>query len=188
MSCSKENTETGIFPVDAANDGSVLEEMRAIYNHYIEHSDACLAWKPYSREDFEEKIRTETDGYPCFAAKWQGKTIGFGYASRWLEKEAYQFAAELTIYFAPGPHHGLAVRLFEALEKQLEAQHIQTLISCTTASNRESLAFQEKLGFVRFGLLEKAGFKNGHWCDVAWLCKPIGNYGDKPALFSPLKP
>lgn len=143
-----------------------LEAMRAIYNYYITHSNACLAWQPHTQEEFEKDLLETGKDYPVLAAVKDGKVIGFGYASRWLAKEAYQFAAELTIYFQPGNHYGLAKSLLQELEQQLKEQNIRWMISCTTASNHESLRFQKDNGFQEFGRLKEAGWKEGEWSDV----------------------
>lgn len=149
--------------------------MASIYRWYIEHSSACLAWQAENDEAFAERMESLKKRYPVLVSEWEGEIIGFGYADAWLSKEAYQYCAELTVYFRQGSHHGEPARLGKALERLLALQNVRWLISCTTASNQPSLSFQKKHGFAPWGLMEQAGWKDGQWHDVEWLAKEIGS-------------
>lgn len=153
-----------------------LPAIYAIVSYWIEHSNANMFWAPQDYASFYQDQLQIAKEYPYLVALHQGEVIGFGYAHAFLQRDAYQYDAELTIYFQKGPHYGLVLPLYEKLEELCLAMGFCNLISCTTASNVESLAFQKKVGFISYGLLEKAAYKNGQWHGVEWLYKPIGSY------------
>lgn len=156
-----------------------LEHLPAIYAimcYWIKHSNANMSWKPQDYISFCDDQLKIAKNYPYLVALHEGEVIGYGYAHSFLQRDAYQYDAELTIYFQQGPHYGLVLPLYEKLEEICRAMGFCNLISCTTASNQESLAFQKKVGFISYGLLEKAAYKNGTWHGVEWLYKPIGSY------------
>ncbi|MBF0578912.1 N-acetyltransferase [Erysipelotrichaceae bacterium RD49] len=156
-----------------------LADLPAVYEiicFYIQNSTANLSWTNPDYDEFADQQQEIAAKYPYLVAEYEGKVIGFGYAHTFLGKEAYQFDAELTIYFQEGDHHGLAGKLYEGLEEICKAMGIVRLISCTTASNQASLHYQIKQGFRPYGLLAKAGYKNGKWYDVTWMEKQIASF------------
>lgn len=152
-----------------------LQEVYSIICYYIDHSTANFSWKKPEFEEFCAEQLAIAAEYPYLVAEYEGKVIGFGYAHAFLAKPAYQYDAELTIYFAQGNHHGLAGELYEKLEAILKDMGICCLITNTTANNQESLAYQAKYGFKQFGMLPDAGFKNGKWHGIVWQQKRISH-------------
>ncbi len=154
------------------------EDYPAVYDilcYYIDHSTANLSWTYPDKQEYFEMLDELSRNYPVLVAEWQDEVIGFGFAHPFLGKEAYQFDAELTIYFRKGDHHHLASDMADVLEDICRQMGICRLISCTTADNEASMEYQKRKGFVPYGLLKDAGFKNGKWHDVAWLEKRISN-------------
>ena len=153
-----------------------LPQVYEIVSYWIEYSTANMCYKPISYEAFVQEQLAITKEYPYLVAEYEEKVIGFGYAHGFIAREAYQYDAELTIYFQDGSHHGLVMPLYQALEAICLEMGFCNLISCTTADNQASLAFQKRVGFQTYGRLEKAAYKNGAWHGVEWLYKPIGSY------------
>lgn len=153
-----------------------LPSIYAIVAYWIEHSTANMCYSPTPYENFVQEQLAIAKEYPYLVAEWEGQVIGFGYAHGFIARKAYQYDAELTIYFQEGPHYGQVLPLYQALEAICLAMGFCNLISCTTADNEASLAFQKRVGFQSYGLLPKAAYKNGAWHGVEWLVKPIGSY------------
>lgn len=153
-----------------------LPHVYEIVSYWIEHSTANMCYTPILYDIFAKEQLAIAQDYPYLVAEYEGRVIGFGYAHGFIAREAYQYDAELTIYFQEGPHHGLVMPLYQALESICLEMGFCNLISCTTADNQASLAFQKRVGFQTYGLLEKAAYKNGAWHGVEWLYKPIGSY------------
>lgn len=153
-----------------------LPAVWSILCFWIEHSSANLSWKSPDFDSFACEQLQIAAKHPYCVAEWEGRVIGFGYAHPFLSKDAYQFDAELTIYFEKGPHHHLVEPLYFRLEELCRAMGFVRLISCTTSGNEASLRFQIEHGFREYGRLPKAGYKNGIWHDVSWLEKQIGSW------------
>ncbi len=153
-----------------------LPQVYAIVSYWIEHSTANMCYQPIPYPLFVEEQLSIAKNYPYLVAQYEDQVIGFGYAHSFIAREAYQYDAELTIYFQDGSHHGLVMPLYQALEAICLKMGFCNLISCTTADNQASLAFQKRVGFQSYGLLEKAAYKNEAWHGVEWLYKPIGSY------------
>ena len=62
----------------------------------------------------------------------------------------------------------------------LAFQGVCTACALVTSPNPASEAFHEKLGFVRTGLQERVGYKNGRWLGVSFYQKAIGPYDGEP--------
>lgn len=160
-----------------SDDWPAVHEIMA---HYIRHSTANLGWEVPGYARFVLEQQEIAAHYPYYVAVHDDRIIGFGYTHRFLAKEAYQFDAEVTIYFAPGNHHGLVEPLYRKLEDKNRELGIRRLIGCTTASNQASLAFQKRMGYEEYGRLKEAGYKNGEWHDVVWTQKLIAPLKEDP--------
>jgi len=57
------------------------------------------------------------------------------------------------------------------MKKLIDAARIQdyhVMVGGIDAENRASIAMHEKLGFVHAGTVRHAGYKFGHWLDLAF--------------------
>ncbi|WP_297056146.1 GNAT family N-acetyltransferase [uncultured Dubosiella sp.] len=150
-----------------------LRQIYEIYSYYVNHSTAIFDLVPLSFERFCDSLKPVLGRYPFYVAEREEKILGYAYAHAAFSKEAYRFCAELTIYFLPGDHHGMAKGLYDAIERALYEQGCRWLISCITDSNAESIAFHEKLGFAYGGNLPSCGLKFGAWHGVYWYRKML---------------
>lgn len=145
-----------------------------IYSWYDTNTPWNLDWIPESPQAFASRIQTIAQDFPVYIAlDGQGTLIGYGYAHKAMEKQAYEHVAELTVYFRQGPHYGLATAMLEKLEEDLKRQHIRWMISCITEANTASTAFHDRHGFTLLGRLPRAGYKNQIWYDVVWYGKEL---------------
>ena len=96
-----------------------------------------------------------------------GEILGYAYAHRHMEREAYQWNAELTVYVRRGREGlGIGTALYGALIPKLREMGLVNLYGCwdcPTRAVRPCTAF----GFTRQGLYPRMGFKLGEWHDVA---------------------
>lgn len=88
----------------------------------INCSTAIFDLVPLSFERFCDSLKPVLGRYPFYVAEHEGKILGYGYAHAAFSKEAYRFCAELTIYFLPGNHHGMAKGLYDVIERALYEQ------------------------------------------------------------------
>jgi len=105
--------------------------------------------------------------HPWLVAETGGEAVGYAYACRYMERDAYRWAASVSVYVADGHRgEGLGRRLYEALFERLRGQHFQLACAGITLPNEASVALHERLGFAATGISPKVGWKAGAWHDV----------------------
>lgn len=111
--------------------------------------------------------------------------MGYAYAHRQMERQAYQWNAELSIYVEK--HYtskGIGTALYTALIELLKIQGFKTVYAGVTLPNEKSEHLHQSLGFQKLGIYHNTGCKCGKWHDVAWFEKQIASYNTNP--ISPL--
>lgn len=175
---TKAMTTLRIAPVEETDAGQLL----AIYTPYVAGTAVTFECEAPTPDEFAGRIRDVRQFHPYLKCM-DGKTIiGYGYAHRWMERKAYQWTAELSVYVrGDRVGGGIGRALYHALIELSRRQHLHTLIGCLGLPNDASEKLHRHFGFTRFGYLEKAGYKFGRWWDVAW-------YGKRIAEGEPLEP
>ena len=156
------------------------EEIREIYQYYIDYTTATFATGKISKREYEDKIKE--DHYPFWVAEKEGRIIGFAYAARLRPKEAYIWDVELTIYLHPEApaRKGIGNTLYGHLLEEVENMGFRNAYGVITGSNLNSLAFHEKFGFAEVARFPKMGYKHGTWHDVIWMHKAFGRFEEVP--------
>ncbi len=141
-----------------------------IYNHYISDTIVTFELDPVTPEEIGRRIREITKDYPYLAATDDsGTVIGYAYASRFREREAYRHTAEVTIYLDRNrTGAGLGGPLFSELLGRLRKTDTVALIGAIALPNEPSVRLHEKFDFRKVAHLEKVGFKFGEWIDVGY--------------------
>lgn len=161
---------------DPADSAALLR----IYAQYIETPITFEYALPTERE-FAERIARMGGFYPYLACEENGRMIGYAYAHRHMEREAYQWNAELSVYLdRDATSKGLGRKLYLMLISILKLQGIKTVYGCVTLPNARSEALHQGLGFTMLGTYRNAGFKGGKWHDVGWFEKPVAEYDEPP--------
>lgn len=68
-----------------------------IYGAYIETPITFECELP-TESEFSKRMADISAFYPCLVCEEEGKVIGFAYAHRHMERQAYQWNAELSVY------------------------------------------------------------------------------------------
>ena len=159
------------------------EDARAlleIYRPYIA-TTVTFEYVCPSLEEFEGRIAHTLERYPYLVLEEEGRPLGYAYAHPLAQRAAYGWSAELSIYLAQDTRgRGLGEKLYGALMELLSLQGVRTACALVTSPNPQSEAFHEKLGFVRTGLQEQVGYKNGRWLGLSFYQKAIGSYDLEP--------
>ena len=156
-----------------------------IYAQYIETSVTFEYVLP-SATVFAERIANIAQDYPYLVCEENSKIIGYAYAHRHMERAAYQWNAELSVYLDSSvTSKGLGKKLYRTLMNILKLQNIKTVYGCVTLPNIKSESLHKALGFEVVGIYHNAGFKAGEWHDVIWFEKAIAPYDVSP---HPMKP
>lgn len=156
-----------------AEDGAALA---AIYNPYITDLVTSFEIKPVTADEMAERIRRITEHYPWLVYELEGEIVGYAYASRWKEREAYHYCAETTIYLRTGEEgKGIGTLLYQALLDRLPAHGVKVAIGCIALPNDGSVALHEKLGFQKVGHFPAVGYKFDDWIDIGYWRKALSS-------------
>lgn len=159
------------------------EDCRALLDIYAQYIDTAITFEYElpSEEEFARRIRTISLEYPYLVCESEGKIVGYAYAHRQMERAAYQWNAELSVYISRDyVSGGIGTALYQELLRLLEKQGIRNVYSLITAPNEKSERLHESMGFRLIGVMTKTGYKNGKWWDVSWYEKQLAPYEDEP--------
>lgn len=161
-------------------------KLLAIYSQYIDTSITFEYTLP-SLAEFAARISGVLAEYPYLVWQEDGKILGYAYAHRHMERAAYQWNAELSVYLdRTACRRGLGRRLYGALMELLTMQGILTAHALVTSPNPASQALHESMGFHLTAVHRLAGYKNGAWRDVLWYEKELASRGPDPMAPVPL--
>ncbi len=168
-----------IRQADATDAAALLR----IYRPFVLETSISFEYIVPSFEEFSQRIRSINADYPYILCEKEGIPVGYAYAHRYLEREAYKWDVETTIYIVPAAQgKGLGRILYTVLEEFLALQHIKNLYACITANNGGSIEFHKALGYKTFGIFPRSGFKNGRWESIVWMGKSLGDFKSTPLL------
>lgn len=159
----------------------------AIYAPYVTDSAITFEYDVPNEEEFRQRIRTISAEYPYFVCESDVQIIGYAYAHRHMERAAYQWNAEISIYIRQGfTGKGLGKTMCQALIDLLRLQGIRNVFSCVTIPNERSAHLHHSMEFSTEGIFQNAGYKCGKWQTIAWFRKNIAPYTNEPAPFLPI--
>lgn len=162
-------------------------ELLKIYAQYIETPITFECITP-SEQDFAQRIAAIADFYPYLVCEENNNIVGYAYAHRQMEREAYQWNAELSIYLDPtATAKGLGTKFYNILIEILQLQGIKTVYGGVTVPNSKSENLHLNLGFQPVGTYRNTGYKAGKWHDVTWFAKTIAPYEPSPIPISSIQ-
>jgi phosphinothricin acetyltransferase len=143
--------------------------LRDIYNHYIASTVMTFETETLSEEQVVERIKKYTPLYPWYVAEVDGSVIGYAYASEFIERSAYKYTSEITIFIDKDyTRGGCGKLLFSKLIEDMKELKYAALMSIIAAPNSPSVRLHKTFGFEKVGHLKKAGYKLGRWVDVEY--------------------
>ena len=158
-----------VLPEDA-------ERIQEIYSPYV--ADTTISFEITVPDKSEMQIRIEkalSNGFPYIVAENEnGTVVGYAYADRFGEREAYRYSFTISIYLdMEVQSKGIGQKLYDELEKRMKKMGIVQVVSAITGRNEKSLKFHEKNGFIKIGHFSNIGYKMGEWHDIIWMNKTI---------------
>lgn len=152
-----------------------LPAVRAIFNHWIEHSTASFRTTP----DTEEQTRAWFTGrgpeHPVLVAERDGDIVGWASLNPHKPPGGYRHTVELSIYLRDDARgHGLGRRLLAELLERARAAGHHAVIGGVCTEQAASLRLHEAMGFTKVAHFREVGFKFGRWLDVAYFEKVLG--------------
>jgi phosphinothricin acetyltransferase len=141
----------------------------ALTNYYIEHTAVHFGMHPYTHDEFRALWIEGKAKYPWLAAEIDGRFAGYAKASRWREREAYQFTAETGLYVVQEFHgRGVGKALYRELLARLPVAGYHTAVAGVTLPNEASVRLHESMGFTKVGVFREVGRKRDAWHDTGW--------------------
>ena len=157
-----------------------------IYSEYINTPITFECTLPCTAA-FSERIREITSFYPYLVCEKADKIIGYAYAHRQMERQAYNWNAELSVYIdSDFTSIGIGKKLYLILMEILKLQGIKTVYAGITLPNVKSEGLHKSLGFRQIGIYQSTGYKCGKWHDVAWFEKALAEYDYEPRPAAPI--
>ncbi len=152
-----------------------------VYRPYVENTTVTFEYEVPTIEAFQARMRGIMAYYPYLVCERDGALVGYAYASRYRERAAYGWDAELSVYLREDAQHsGLAGRMYDALIEILRAQGFVNVYGIITHPNEKSEQFHAKQGFVTCGIAHRTGWKFGQWIDVADMERRIAEPAGAP--------
>ena len=163
------------------------KELLAIYTPYVRNTAVTFELEPPSLDEFRFRIVNTLSRYPYYAAKIDGRIVGYCYAGALKNRAAYDWSVETSIYVEQSSRHmGVGKKLYAALEETLKRQNITDMFACVASPEKESefLSFDSRLfhkamGFEEVGTFKNCGYKFSRWFSMLWMNKTIGEHLEK---------
>jgi L-amino acid N-acyltransferase YncA len=174
-------TERAIEIRDANPDGDDARACAAVYAPYV--TDTVISFEDLAPSAQELRGRMLA-AYAWLVAVDDGRVIGYAYGTGHREREAYRWAADVTVYIDAAHHRaGVGRALYSVLFERLRAAGLWTLCAGITQPNDASNALHRSMGFTPVGTFRRIGWKAGAWQDVLWLELDLrpGEDGPPPA-------
>lgn len=154
------------------------ERIQEIYSPYV--ADTTISFEITVPNKLEMKRRIEkalSNEFPYIVAENEtGTVVGYAYADKFGEREAYRYSFTISIYLdMKVQSRGIGQKLYDELEKRMKKMGIVQVVSAITGKNQKSLKFHEKNGFIKIGHFPNIGYKMGEWHDIIWMNKTINS-------------
>ena len=160
------------------------ESILNIYAPYVQKTAISFEYEVPTLEGFKTRIANISKNYPYLVAEENSKIIGYAYGSRFHERAAFHWCAEVSIYVdANARKCGVGRALYEALEEALKGQGILNVYASIAYTdvedeylNKNSAQFHAHLGYETIARFHKCGYKFHRWYDMIWMEKFIGEH------------
>lgn len=165
------------------------EQIAGIYAPFCEDSPVSFEIAAPTVEQMAARITSVTERYPWLVcADLENQTVvGYVYASRHREREAYKWSVDVTAYLAaPSRGKGLGKTLYQALFDLLKLQGYYNAYAGITLPNGASVALHTSLGFQPVGVYRHVGYKASGWRDVSWWALELRAAREAPTDPRPL--
>ncbi|MCC8194438.1 MAG: N-acetyltransferase family protein [Deltaproteobacteria bacterium] len=166
-----------VRPGDRRDAAAIL----GIYAPFVRDTTVSFEYSVPTLEDFMSRIQGIASVYPYVVREREGEILAYAYASRHLERAAYGWDVQTSVYAAPEARGtGEAGSLYAALFDLLAGLGYVNAYAIITLPNPVSVRFHEKSGFVAAGVHHNSGYKAGAWHDVAWMEKRLISHAGRP--------
>lgn len=165
----------GIRPATTEDAKDIL----AIYEPYILNSTITYEYDKIPLEDFRLRMKNIMEKHPYLVYVVEGDIAGYAYASPHLERAAFAWDCEVSVYLSPKyQKHGIASILYKELLEIVEKQGYKNIYSLIDYPNEASFALHKKFGFAELGIYKNTAYKFGAWRSLQVLEKNLGDLSE----------
>lgn len=148
------------------------EACAAIYAPYVTATAITFEYEPPSADEMAHRIATAQFDHAWLVHEDEDRVVGYAYATRYKERAAYRWAAEVSVYVEMGRRRtGAGRALYEALFERLVERGVRVAVAGMTLPNEASVGLHRAVGFEPVGVYRQIGWKLGLWHDVARVQK-----------------
>jgi L-amino acid N-acyltransferase YncA len=154
-----------------------LPDVRQIYNHYVTNTMVTLDTETRTLRTWRSKYAYLTRLQLPFlvAVSPSGQVLGYALCEPWIQKRAYRFTAEESIYLRPASTgKGLGKALLAALIDAGRQAGLKQILAVIADSGAEaSIGLHRSLGFKETGRMGKVAFKFDRWIGTVTMQKDV---------------
>ncbi len=146
---------------------SILE----ITNEAIRNSTALYEYEERSyAAQLKWFIQKKKDKLPLIVAESDNQVLGFGTYGSFRARIAYQFSIEHSVYVHKDVRgSGIGKQILSELIYLAKKEGYHSMIAGIDATNKGSIEFHRKFGFVEIGTFKEVGFKFNKWLDLTFM-------------------
>ena len=137
--------------------------------------DTVITFNPVERsaDDIATMISDrQRAGQAVLIAESGGRVLGFATYTQFRGGQGYARTMEHTVNLGPGARGlGLGRALMDALERHAAAKGHHVMVAAITGSNRASIGFHARLGYMQVGTMPQVGWKFGQCHDLVLMQK-----------------
>jgi L-amino acid N-acyltransferase YncA len=146
-----------------------------IYKHYVDTSvctfDTEAPDEAYIAEKWGHMVGL---GHPAIVAIFEGRLVGFAYASEYRSRPAYRFSCEDTVYIAADmTGRGIGSALLAELIRKSQAFGFKQMIGVIADEIDTSVKLHEKFGFSVLGRFPDLGYKFDRWLGIVHVQRAL---------------
>ncbi len=145
-----------------------------IYAPYVRDTAISFEYEPPLLPVFTARMAGIMETYPYLVCEREGRILAYAYATRHMERQAYAWDVQTSIYASPDARRkGVGRALYVALFTLLRALGYYNAYAIITLPGTGSVEFHRSMGFTDAGVHRRSGYKFGTWHDVAWMEKHL---------------
>ncbi len=158
------------------------EAIAAIYAPYVRETPISFEMEPPAPDVMLGRMKHYMATHPWLVYEIEGRVVGYAYAARHHEREAYDWCCEVSVYVDRSLHRrGIGRALYTTLLRALRRLGYYNALASVTEPNLASIGLHEAMGFRRSGLNRNVGYKDRRWWDVAYYEVSLQDGYDHPA-------
>lgn len=151
-----------------------LDKILSIYNYYVLNTTISFHTEALSIDEIRLNVMHSNSRYKSFVIVEEETIKGYVLITQHKNKQAYDAAAEVTIYLDPGfLGQGIGSSALSFIEATGRNKGFHVLVATVCTENEKSIRLFEKHGYTKCAHFKEIGYKFGRRLDIASYQKII---------------